>query len=175
MLKSESYYLHLKYPITMTPDDEVGFFVEIPDLPGCWADGETVQEAYDKLEVNKREWVHLALDVGNEIQEPRTDEDYSGQFLIRMPKSLHHALAEEANSEGVSMNQYIVALIIEKRHIRPVVREQEKPVFEVILHVEERKAYFEELVPWEKFDWYEVFTESRAPKSKRRAQIKAVA
>lgn len=33
-------------------------------------------------------------------------EGYSGKFLVRVPKSLHKRLAEEAALEGVSLNQY---------------------------------------------------------------------
>ena len=35
-------------------------------------------------------------------------EDYSGQFKLRIPRSLHRALAEHSQREGVSMNQYCV-------------------------------------------------------------------
>jgi len=33
-------------------------------------------------------------------------EGYSGRMLLRMPKSLHKRLIEEARGEGVSLNQY---------------------------------------------------------------------
>jgi hypothetical protein len=35
--------------------------------------------------------------------------EYSGKFNVRVPKSLHAALASEAEAEGVSLNQLIVA------------------------------------------------------------------
>ncbi|MCI0680593.1 MAG: toxin-antitoxin system HicB family antitoxin [Gemmataceae bacterium] len=35
--------------------------------------------------------------------------DYSGKFNVRVPKSLHAALASEAEAEGVSLNQLVVA------------------------------------------------------------------
>ncbi|WP_443723169.1 toxin-antitoxin system HicB family antitoxin, partial [Ruminococcus callidus] len=38
-------------------------------------------------------------------------DDYSGQFKLRIPKSLHHALATHAKEEGISMNQYCVYLL----------------------------------------------------------------
>jgi hypothetical protein len=38
--------------------------------------------------------------------EPR---EYSGKFNVRLPKSLHAALASEAEAEGVSLNQLVVA------------------------------------------------------------------
>ena len=36
---------------------------------------------------------------------------YSGQFKLRIPKSLHRSLAEHAKEEGISMNQYCVYLL----------------------------------------------------------------
>jgi predicted HicB family RNase H-like nuclease len=36
-------------------------------------------------------------------------EEYSGRFVVRIPKSLHAALAAEAETEGVSLNQLVVA------------------------------------------------------------------
>jgi len=42
---------------------------------------------------------------------PSSDNSYSGKLLVRMPKSLHRRLAETAEREGVSLNQYIVSLL----------------------------------------------------------------
>lgn len=36
-------------------------------------------------------------------------KEYSGKFHVRIPKSLHAALASEAEAEGVSLNQLVVA------------------------------------------------------------------
>ena len=38
-------------------------------------------------------------------------EDYSGQFKLRIPRSLHRSLAEHSQREGISMNQYCVYLL----------------------------------------------------------------
>ena len=38
-------------------------------------------------------------------------EEYSGQFKLRIPKSLHRSLAEHSKKEGISMNQYCVYLL----------------------------------------------------------------
>lgn len=137
MAKDLNYYLELNYPFKVTPDPEVGWFAKIPDLPGCWGTGPTVQAAIRDTEVNKRIWIEMSLEDGSEIPEPRSDEDYSGQFLLRLPKSLHHALSEEAKWEGVSMNQYVVALLTEKRHIRPVTKE--KIVYRTVVITKEKE------------------------------------
>ena len=45
------------------------------------------------------------------IREPHELDSYSGQFKLRIPKSLHRRLAEQARQEGISMNQYCVYLL----------------------------------------------------------------
>ncbi|MCA2627048.1 MULTISPECIES: type II toxin-antitoxin system HicB family antitoxin [unclassified Microcystis] len=43
-LESLEFYLCLKYPITIYPDDEGGYVSEIKDIPGCFTQGETIEE-----------------------------------------------------------------------------------------------------------------------------------
>ena len=59
----------------------------------------------------RRLWRAAALEDGYEIPEPTSDDEYSGQFKLRIPKSLHRSLAEHARQEGISMNQYCVYLL----------------------------------------------------------------
>ena len=47
------------------------FVVEVPELPGCMADGKTYQEAVSNVEVIIQEWIDTAKDVGRPIPEPR--------------------------------------------------------------------------------------------------------
>ena len=47
------------------------FIAEIPELPGCAADGETYQEAVQNAEVVIREWIETAQELGRSIPEPR--------------------------------------------------------------------------------------------------------
>ncbi len=104
------YYLRLPYKYSLYPAEEGGYVVEIPDLPGCISQGETVQEAVSMIDDAKRGWLELALEQGMDIPEPTTvvNADYSGKFNVRVPKSLHRALVEKAKAENVSLNQLIV-------------------------------------------------------------------
>ena len=57
---------------------------------------------------------HLSKDLredGIDIPVPDSLETYSGQFKLRIPRSLHRTLAEHSKQEGVSMNQYCVYLL----------------------------------------------------------------
>ena len=58
-------------------------------------------------------WLESALDHNMTIPEPRMDEDYSGKFVVRLPKLLHRKLVEQAEEDGVSLNQWIVAALAE--------------------------------------------------------------
>ena len=47
------------------------FIVEVPELPGCAADGETYQEAVQNVEVVIQEWIETAQALGRSIPEPK--------------------------------------------------------------------------------------------------------
>lgn len=47
------------------------FIVEVPELPGCAADGETYQEAVQNAEVVIQEWIETAQALGRSLPEPK--------------------------------------------------------------------------------------------------------
>lgn len=111
-MKKIDYYLNLPYRLEIVPDsDEGGFAARYPELPGCITCGNTLDEVVQNAADAKRAWLEAALEEGVDIAEPKTDESYSGQFKLRLPKSLHRSLAEHAKAEGVSMNQYCLYLL----------------------------------------------------------------
>ena len=111
-MKTVEEYMKLPYTIELTPDmDEGGFLASYPDLPGCLSIGDTAEEAVANAIDAKRAWLEAALEDGVDIQEPDDLKEYSGQFKLRIPKSLHKSLAERSKQEGVSMNQYCVYLL----------------------------------------------------------------
>ena len=109
--KRLEYYLGLNYPVTLYRAEEGGFAAEIEDLQGCLAQGETIEEAIENIEEARQLWIKVAYEDGVEIPIPRTDEEYSGRFLARIPKSLHRRLVEQARYEGISLNQYIGSIL----------------------------------------------------------------
>ena len=105
-------YLKISYRMEIVEDlDEGGFVVSYPDLPGCITSGETIETAVQNALDAKRAWLEAAIEEGIAIYEPDSLEDYSGQFKLRIPRSLHRSLAEHSQREGVSMNQYCVYLL----------------------------------------------------------------
>lgn len=51
--------------------DDNAFIAEVPELPGCMADGKTYQEAITNAEVIIGEWLETARGLGREIPVPR--------------------------------------------------------------------------------------------------------
>jgi predicted RNase H-like HicB family nuclease len=109
--KPLEYYLDLKYPVTLEAAPEGGYFIEIEDLPGCYSQGETVEEAVEMIEEARRLWIEVAYEDSQDIPLPKGNREYSGKFFIRTPKSLHRALTQMADREGVSLNQFLVATL----------------------------------------------------------------
>ncbi|RJX21853.1 MAG: type II toxin-antitoxin system HicB family antitoxin [Ammonifex sp.] len=102
-----------KYQIVFRfiPEDDL-WVAAVPELPGCTTHGETKAEALANIEEAIEEWVATAQEKGWPIPAPRTGlEEYSGRFVVRLPKSLHRQLVRLAEEEGVSLNQYVVYLL----------------------------------------------------------------
>lgn len=111
-MKTLSEYMKMPYRMEIVQDiEEGGFVVSFPDLPGCLTVGDTIEDAITNANDAKRAWLEAAIESGVAIQEPDSLEDYSGQFKLRIPKSLHKSLAEHSKREGISMNQYCVYLL----------------------------------------------------------------
>ena len=52
-------------------DEDSAFVVEVPELSGCAADGETYAEAAANAEVVIAEWIETARQLGREVPEPK--------------------------------------------------------------------------------------------------------
>ena len=89
-MKTLNDYMAMSYRMEIVEDkDEGGFVVSYPDLPGCITCGETVESAVTNALDAKKAWLEAALEEGVQIHEPDSLEDYSGQFKLRIPRSLH--------------------------------------------------------------------------------------
>jgi predicted RNase H-like HicB family nuclease len=52
-------------------DEDNAFIAEVPELPGCTADGDTYEAAVANVKVVIREWIEMAHDLGRAIPEPK--------------------------------------------------------------------------------------------------------
>ena len=111
-MKTLNDYMAMNYRMEMVEDkEEGGFVVSFPELPGCITCGEDLESGISNAMDAKKAWFEAAIEEGIEIHEPGSLEECSGQFKLRMPRSLHRSLAEHSKREGISMNQYCVYLL----------------------------------------------------------------
>ena len=52
-------------------DDDQAFIAEVPELPGCAADGQTHQEALANAELVIREWIETSTELGRPVPRPK--------------------------------------------------------------------------------------------------------
>ena len=109
--KPLDFYLRLEYPFHVIADREGGYVINFPDLPGCFTQADSIDEVAAMAGEARQLWIETEYDDGHSIPMPSYPEEYSGKFNLRLPKSLHRQLAERAETEGVSLNQYVLALL----------------------------------------------------------------
>lgn len=108
-MKKVKNYMKLPYNyIIQHVEDESGkyYYAKVLELDGCQSTGETFEEAYNNLKEAMEGWIETKIENGFEIPMPVGYEDFSGKFIVRIPKSLHYKLTIEAKQEGISLNQY---------------------------------------------------------------------
>ena len=62
----------IKYEVVIYwSEEDKAFIAEVPELPGCTADGATYQEALVSVESIVQEWIETARELGRQIPEPK--------------------------------------------------------------------------------------------------------
>jgi predicted RNase H-like HicB family nuclease len=65
-------------------NEDHAYIVEVPELPGCMADGRTYQEAVSNAEVVIAEWVEAAEELGRPIPNPRGKLMYAWRYAQQL-------------------------------------------------------------------------------------------
>ena len=101
-----------KYSVQINWSDEDECFIATSDeLPHLSAFGNTYREAIQELQEAMGGYLEV---LGDENKpQPVTLESYSGQFRVRLPRSLHRRLAKLARRENVSLNTLVIKLLTE--------------------------------------------------------------
>ena len=130
----------MRYPIAIEPDTETtAFGVVVPDLPGCFSAGDTLDEAMESAEEAVAAWVDAALDAGEAIPAPssldalRRNPDFVGwtfgvialdpallddtteRVNITLPRRVLKRLDALARAAGESRSGYIAHVTLEQR------------------------------------------------------------
>jgi antitoxin HicB len=98
-----------EYEMVILPEEGDYFAVRFPDFPGIITGGHTPEEAVR----NAQEALQVTLEAmrDRKIPLPTPKRTFSGQFNIRVPRSLHRALVRSADEEGVSLNALVSHLL----------------------------------------------------------------
>jgi antitoxin HicB len=84
------HYLSLEYPVLIVKESPDCFFAEIPALPGCMTQAETLEEVYSMIEDARRAWLTVAVEGDFPINEPsdtsllgeRPDDSFTPQVEV---------------------------------------------------------------------------------------------
>jgi predicted RNase H-like HicB family nuclease len=129
----------MRYPIAIeSGNDTVAFGVVVPDLPGCFSAGDTLDEAMAGAEEAAAAWIDATLDAGNPIPSPssldtiRQNPDFAGwtfgvitldpallddtieRVNITLPRRVLKRLDALAQAAGESRSGYIAHLTLEE-------------------------------------------------------------
>jgi predicted RNase H-like HicB family nuclease len=88
-------------------DEDEAYVATCPEFPGLSAFGETAAEALKEAKVALELLIEAYQESGKPLPEPKAVREYSGQFRVRIPKTLHQQLVEQAEDEGVSLNALV--------------------------------------------------------------------
>lgn len=69
--KDLNYYMNLRYRIELIPEED-GWVARIPDIVGCVAVGDSIEEALSLLEDAKEGWFISCLKHGDPVPEPKS-------------------------------------------------------------------------------------------------------
>jgi len=131
----------MRYPVAIEPGSETeAFGVVVPDLPGCFSAGDTIEEAMARAEEAITAWIETALDSGQDIPQPsgidvlrkkhkewktwvwavvKVDpavlDDTLERVNISLPRRVLHRLDALARAAGETRSGYIARMALESR------------------------------------------------------------
>ena len=98
------------FRVVWSNEDEA-FVATCPEFEGVSAFGDTADQALAEAQVALSLMIEADHAEGRELPAAANLSSYSGQFRLRVPRSLHAKLAEAAEADGVSLNTYAVSLL----------------------------------------------------------------
>jgi predicted RNase H-like HicB family nuclease len=106
-------YAHVIEPLS--DDDGGGYLITFPDLPGCIADGETLEETMANGRDAFSAWMSARAHIGKPIPKPTRHGEAADpvRLVQRLPRSLHASLVARAKAEGTSLNTLVTMLLAE--------------------------------------------------------------
>lgn len=101
-----------RYTIVLRKEEAGGdwaWVARVPELPGCACTEDTPEEALKHIESSIKQYIDFETEQGRPIPPPSADP--SGRFTVRVPRWVHRELRLQADSEGLSLNQYVAGIL----------------------------------------------------------------
>lgn len=104
----------MKYPIAIEPGDQShAFGVVVPDLPGCFSAGDTIESAYENAKEAIAGWIEMELDEGHPIPLPSKIETLAKQQefkgwifgIVDVPEEL---LSDKAQRVNITLSSRVL-------------------------------------------------------------------
>jgi len=93
-------------------EGEKCFEARVKELPDIAEYGDSHVEAYELALDSIETTAEVFKEKGRKMPQPcEPEEEFSGRVTLRLPKTLHRALATKAEEEGVSLNQLLVSAL----------------------------------------------------------------
>ena len=133
----------MRYPVAIEPGHaDQAFGVVVPDLPGCFSAGDTLDEAMNGVEEAAAAWIDATLDAGGAVPAPsglddiRSRPEFSGWSLgvitldpailddatervnITLPRRVLERLDAQARRAGESRSSYIAQMTLRGPAVR---------------------------------------------------------
>ena len=112
MNRALEHYRSLNYPIEVIREED-GFFVFHPDLDGCAAQGDTIEEAITNLDAARELWLKVRIEDHLPIEEPVDESRFNGRISLRTSSALHAELMQISRRQRVSLNQLLNGILSE--------------------------------------------------------------
>jgi len=112
--KSIEDYLKQPYARILVPETERGYSAELLEFPGCYAYGETADQAIKNLDNAAFNWIEATMTQGQSVPEPFAENEPSGKYLLRLPRNLHKKAVQMAQKERVSLNTFLIDAVAER-------------------------------------------------------------
>ena len=92
-------------------NEDKGYIATCPEFPTLSAFGETPETALAEAHIALDLFIEEFKEMNKSLPTPQAPNEFSGQFRVRLPKSLHKQLAEKAEAENVSLNSLVISYL----------------------------------------------------------------
>ena len=110
-IRSAQDYLKKPYARILVPAEDGTYAAELLEFPGCFAQGDTPQQAIENLDAAAVAWIEAAIGQSQEIPEPLATYGCSGKISLRIPRSIHKKALRLAQKDDISLNQFFASAI----------------------------------------------------------------